>query len=126
MASAINWLKNHLKYGVAGLVSYTFSPYLRHLKIVNVPAAGATVPHSFVKVIDANSKERLVAYSNKTEGTDYGACEIGENGEIIDGMDNVKIQSVNGANYSINPISRILDRNVNGDIIIEGRSIVHE
>ena len=123
---SINWLETHLKYGVAGLISYALTPYLRHLKTVNVPAAGATVPHSFVKVIDANSKERLVAYSNKTEGTDYGACEIGENGEIIDGMDNVKIQSVNGANYSINPISRILDRNVNGDIIIEGRSIIHE
>lgn len=125
-ASSINWLENHLKYGVSNLVSYAFSPYMRHLKTVNVPAAGATVPHSFVKVIDANSKERLVAYANKTEGTDYGACEIGENGEIIDGMDNVKIQSVNGANYSINPISRILDRNANGDIIIEGRSIIHE
>ena len=125
-AKAINWLNNHLKYGVTGLISYAFSPIYSHVRPVNVPAAGATVPHSFVKVIDENSKERLVAYSNKTEGTDYGACEIGENGEIIDGMDNVKIQSVNGANYSINPISRILDRNANGDIIIEGRSIIHE
>lgn len=125
-AGSINWLENHLKYGVAGLISYTFSPYLRHLKTVNVPTSGSTVPYSFVKIIDGNSKERLVAYGNKTEGTDYGACEIGENGEIIDGMANVKMQTVNGGSYSINPISRILDRNGNGEIIIEGRSIISE
>ena len=125
-AIAVNWLDTQMKYGVSDLISYVFSPFLRHIKPVNVPSSGNTRPHSFVKVIDGNDNERLVAYSTSAYGIDYGGCEIGACGEITDGMEHTMIENISGTNYSISPISRILDRNNNDDIIIEGRSIISE
>jgi hypothetical protein len=137
---SLNWLRSHLANSTSSLnaeqtaagwtsvISDLFYANLRQLGLVNVPptGSGATPPNGFVESWCPDTKTRRIAYAKPAPGgvTGIGGCDIRGCAQILDGCDFARIKTINYT-PTYNPVSRILDRNANGDIIISGTGIIN-